>query len=444
MAPERHLPARHNPLLIEDVPAHSDLAARRRLGQTQLTPRMLAAIPGEVESAALGAFDYAHLRAPLPKGIVSGIFKSSPPSYFLMRRSYDGYISATGMFKATFPYAALEEEELERRYIKSLPTTSHDETAGNVWIPPDEALNLAEEYQIVPWIRALLDPSEISITTGVDSSPPKKINPPPKFFSSQPALAPPTPSGPRRSRRSASPTKSLGPVAKRAVASPRKRRVASSQSSIVSETQGSSFESQTNTLVNGELPSQANTVLTPTSSLAKVEDVDGEVKIESIEKDTSAVLEPVMEEPKIKVQVDQDVTVDKDGEETTHTKVEVEVPLIGELPSPDDAAKMVADAKAMVEAALKTATEGSTADPEAPVPSSSKNKRKAEDIAEDEGSENKEGIVEEPRAKKVKTESELRKDKIRKRAYFGITATLAVGAVGALLPVLGPYVMNAL
>lgn len=448
MAPTRQLPERHNPLLVEDVPPHEELVSRRRLGQTQLTARMAVGVPSaEVDASSLGWFDYAHLRAPLPKGIVSGIFKSSPPSYFLMRRSQDGYVSATGMFKATFPFADLEEEEVERKYIRSLPTTSPEETAGNVWIPPDHALVLAEEYRILPWIRALLDPSDVPAPPPVDNSPPKKILAPPKFFSAQPALAPAVPAPSRssmRTRRSVSPMKSTAP-SKRAIASPRKRRVASSQSSAVTE--ASQSESQAPTLVNGDIPSHVTKIspipvpvlpisMAKTARVAKIESEDDVVKVESIDKVPAAVLHPAEEEPKIKVHVDEETKLGKDGKEIKFTKVDVEVPLLGEIPSAEDAAKMVAEAKAMVEAAAKMAEDS-------PAPTA-KSKRKAEDIAEDESEKHDEGAVDQPQAKKAKTEVELRREKIRKRAYLGLGATFAVGAVGALLPVIGPYVMNAL
>lgn len=444
MASIRRLPEKRNPLLLDEIPSHAELVSRRRLGQTKLTPKMVSAVPGaNVDTAALGAFDYAHLRAPLPKGIVSGIFKSSPPSYFLMRRSQDGYVSATGMFKATFPYAALEEEEAEREYIKSLPTTSPEETAGNVWIPPEQALALAEEYQVVPWIRALLDPADIAVT-GPDSSPPKNIAAPPKFFIGQPSLIPPTPTSTRtstRTRRSVSPTKSTG--SRRALASPRKRRGASVQASSVTETpESSTKESASPSLLNGAVPSLAP-VSAPvaTKTVTKVEAAEGEVKIESIEKEPTVVLEPVEEQPKIKVRLDEDVKVDADGEEVKHTRVEVEVPLFGEVPPAEDAAKMVADAKAMVNAALEAEAKGSVSETAA---SSSKTKRKADDIAEGDEEDNTEETAEEPRTKKVKTEQELRKKKIVKRTLFGVTATLGVGAVAALLPVISPYILNAL
>jgi hypothetical protein len=453
MAPEtlsstRQLPTRHNPLMTEDVPAYTDLVSRRRLGQTELT-KPLVKSPSSKSDAKLDAatdgekvfFDYAHLRAPLPKGIVSGIFKSSPSSYFLMRRSQDGYVSATGMFKATFPYATAEEEELERHYIKSLPTTSDQETAGNLWIPPEQALTLAVEYHILPWIQALLDPTEIPVSSGGDASPAKKITAPPVFFSGQPTLAPPTPSSMRttRSRRSVSPTKSAS--TRRSTTSPRKRsaRITASQTTAArssAEPVSNGLRSASPTLVNGETP-----ILAPPVGLngANVVEADVDhVKVETIEKEREVVLAPVEEEATLKVHVDQDTKVDEEtGEEVTHTTVELELPLAGTPPSAEEAARMVAEAKEMV----KAAAEGLAASPATKTaPEGHKNKRKADDIETDDADEanpTDTALTKQPRAKKVRTEVDVKKERIKRRTLFGISATIAVGAII-------PYVLGAL
>ncbi|KAI0176126.1 DNA-binding domain of Mlu1-box binding protein MBP1 [Hypoxylon sp. FL1284] len=419
MAVPRQLPKKHNPLMTEDIPAYSELVSRRRLGQTQLTAKMVAAgTVGDIDPSSLGVFDYAHLRAPLPKGITSGIFKSSPNSYFLMRRSQDGFVSATGMFKATFPYAEAMEEETERKFIKSLPTTSHEETAGNVWIPPEQALGLAEEYRITPWICALLDPADIVITNPPDS-PPKRIAAPPKFESplpGQPILAPPTPSSiPRsvRGRRSASPSK------KRAIASPRKR------SAKVAAAQPSPAEIA---LVKEENELMMNGVKTDddTASTAATE----EVAIKTVQKEPAVIFAPADEEPKVQIKVGQEVEFHGDAE-TTQTAVEVEIPASGQ-PNAEEAARMIEEAKEMVRiAAAETAASSG---------SSSKGKRKADEIAADEEGEEEKGseVSEEPRSKKAKTaktEVQLRKERVRNRALVGLSATLAVGA-------LIPYVMG--
>ncbi|KAF4451977.1 hypothetical protein F53441_5115 [Fusarium austroafricanum] len=423
---ERKLPEKHNPLMTEDVPDYTDLVARRRLGQTKLTPKMVGT--GETEQATLGVFDYAHLRAPLPKGIVSGIFKSSPNSYFLMRRSFDGYISATGMFKASFPYAEASDEEAERRYIKSLHTTSPEETAGNIWIPPEQALVLAEEYKIVPWIRALLDPAKITVTTPADASP-KNISAPPKFDpvkASQPVLAPPTPSAiPRstRSRRSASPTKST----RRAPASPRKRSTRAKAETV------ETISEKTN-LVNGV-----------TETETRAEEIQREdIVLQSTEFEPAIVLEPREEDPKVKVHIEEDVTRDEDGVETKRTITEVELPLptAGEPPSAEEIAQMMEAAKEMVQKSKEDEVNADGEDneqeeaEEAPA-SAKKSKRKAADISVgDKDDETTEKAAEEqPRSKKVKTETELRKAKVKNRALLGLGATVAVGAIV-------PWLMN--
>ena len=364
-------------MVIDEV-----LVARRRLGQTDLAVKA-----GQVNTSNstkqknLGTFDYAHLRAPLPKGITSGIFQISPASYFLMRRSHDGYISATGMFKATFPYAEIFEEELERKYIKSLKTTSKDETAGNVWIPPQHALELAKEYSILPWIEALLDNAPIDVNPTKDQSP-KSIQSPPTFLVPNEALAAPT-STRGRPRRSVSPSK---------IASPKK-------------TVGSTNSRKS------KAPSEEPSASKKLQKALKAAAAENETSV-------SEDQEPdVKDEPVVRVNVDTEVEVRGDVE-TTHTHVEVEMPAGSpELPLPEDTEAMIAKAKEMVEAATRS-TNGE---------SSKKLKRKAEEV-EEEGESAEGGEAAAP-AKKVKVESELKKERVKTRALIGLSATLAIGFV---------------
>lgn len=50
------------------------------------------------------------------------------------------------MFKAAFPWSSQEQEEREKKYIKSLPDTGEEEVAGNVWISPVSGTLLVSLY----------------------------------------------------------------------------------------------------------------------------------------------------------------------------------------------------------------------------------------------------------------------------------------------------------
>lgn len=58
-------------------------------------------------------------------------------TFLLQRRSSDGFISTSGMFKAAFPWATKREEEAERKYLSALDATDSEEIAGNVWSTPE-------------------------------------------------------------------------------------------------------------------------------------------------------------------------------------------------------------------------------------------------------------------------------------------------------------------
>ncbi|EPE02401.1 transcription factor [Ophiostoma piceae UAMH 11346] len=440
----RRLPERQNALLVESVPDHEELISRRRLGQTQLSSRIAvspssgASSPSNGSSGAITAFDYAHLRAPLPKGIVSGIFKPSPNSYFLMRRSSDGYVSATGMFRATFPYSEVEEEEEERKHIKSLPTTSPEETAGNIWVPPEDALALANDYGILPWIRALLDVADIPVSgpPAADGSPSKKIAPPPKFVSlaQAPTLAPPTPTpaaAPRssRARRSASPTKAAtAAISKRVIASPRKRtsKAAAAAAAAASQTSEASVASTESTPAPSAVGQSNSDAVLPS-----VEEETKEVKEAKTKKHSKKKSDVTMTAaPPISVSI---------AETKVFAAGNDEILLAGKPPSPEESARLLAEAKEMVRAATNDVTPAAST---ASAATSKKGKRKAEEDIKPEG-EDKENAgagegADQPRAaKKVKTEVQIRKERVRNRALLGLSATLAVGAIV-------PYVMGML
>lgn len=337
------------------------------------------------------------------------------------------------------------------------------------------AVELAEAYGIDIWIEALLDPEDVDLSPAVN--PNKHIATPPKFtmpknrnldIGDRSARKRTT----SRELRSASPSKKPAPVPAsaaikdRPIATPRKPRAKKNpilpESKSVRETRASS---------------QAANEMAPSSSIADSvadsgEEADIDAETEAIADDVEATVDETKEDDDeesdeeedkaqdeeseeevdeedalpgntVRVSVQADVT--DDGEtETTRTTVRVEMPADApELALPQDASEMIEKARAIVERAreLQDTQTGESATP-APAPS---RKRKADEYEEDlvlELDANEE-LVEvtpaergasslQPPAKKLRVmvpAEEYRREKVTKRAFLGLSFSLAFGYV---------------
>jgi len=401
MPSKRSLPKRRNPLLEEEhTPAYEILTERRRLGQTKLdvAPGVVNKI-NATSPSNLGNFDYAHLRVPLPKDLEgSGIFFAQnnsmyPESYFLMRRSTDGFLSATGMFKAAFPWASKEEEAKERTYHKKLSSSGPDEVAGNVWISPEEGLDLADEYSMRAWIEALLDPQPIEKGTKDSNA---TIATPPRFKLPGRDESFPVPqlsasTMRKRELRSASPGKAGTTPAGRKIASPRKRKTKAQKEAEAQSPAKAASSALRNAVENGAPESSVEPTPSAASDTAKEDTIQVEVQ------ETSEVV---------------------DGVETTHTNVKVVMPADNpDLELPTDAEGVIEKAHEIAETARKLQeSKGKSL------------KRKADDM-EDEEEVTSEPLAVQPVKKQRVLEDQLKKERVKARALIGITATLAIGAM---------------
>ncbi|KAJ5782910.1 hypothetical protein N7457_004684 [Penicillium paradoxum] len=441
----RTLPKKFNPLILSEVaPTYEELLTRRRLGKTNLSVK-----PAQIGTSNatkpenLGVFEYAHLRAPLPKDLKgSEIFPSHSPqqhpeTYFLMRRSKDGYVSATGMFKIAFPWAKAEEEKNEREYLKAREYTSEEEVAGNVWISPAFALELSKEYLMYDWVRALLDPTDIVQSP---SSAKKQITPPPKFEipSDEPVM--------QRNRRgrSASPSKKL--------ASPRKSRTTRITKDVTSTPSTTAANANLQSaldftasnliperfpefgVVNGEVaisstgsPEKKTRIRKSkrSSTAEPEEEVKEETKEKKKEKKKAEKEEKKkdeikeVEEPAAEIPVATEAVVEPP---TTQTNVSLDMPIsLPEVPSAAETAEMIAQAKGMVEEAIKAEAEGTNA--ESTSVKVTKKRKPEEDDDEETSAESAQ------RAKKAKVlENKLKQERVRNRSIFGVSVAFALAA----------------
>lgn len=269
------------------------------------------------------------------------------------------------------------------------------------------ALELASDYGLEHWIRALLDPTDIQSSP---TSAKKGISEPPKF--ELPAkmkdvrLSPPATTGKRsRSARASSPSKS---TPARVKASPKKRQTKKEKeanaayANAASASLQSALEDAASIAEDTPAPeSVVNDTEEPESSLAASPRIDGEL---------ATPASPSSD--KVRVEVDQEVEVNGDTE-VTHTNVTVEMPAgLPELPLPQDTESMLAQAKEMVEKAKQLESS----------PKISR-KRKVEEV---EPSDLDAELPVQPAKRARLLEEKLKREKVRTRAVFGVAASLAV------------------
>ena len=233
------------------------------------------------------------------------------------------------------------------------------------------------------WVRALLDPEDIVQSHATAK---KHITPPPKYdqFPGKPILPRPSISKGSKSRstRSASPSKVASLPRASLAASPKKR-----QSKAAKEAN----------LANANAASAAlQSALDDAASTVEPESVNGET-----------------------FKFDVDSSIDANVEmQTTHRSVTMNLPPgSATFPPGEDGEEMLETAKSMVEEARALEEEP---------PSRNFRKRKVEEVDPEE----LDGDLPVQPAKKAKVlEEKLKREEVRTRALFGVTATLAIAYV---------------
>lgn len=283
------------------------------------------------------------------------------------------------------------------------------------------ALELAREYQMYDWVRALLDPTDIVQSP---SSAKKQITPPPKFDLPEDDHTP----SQRRSRRSVSPSKKS--------VSPRKSRNARSAKDVPStpSTAAANNSLQEALSITANMESdekepkliateeiEVKTTESPKKKGRKSkkaaeaeEEKENEKEAKKEEKKTEKKKKKEAKEKETDVEVTETTEATPKGK-TSQTVVSLDMPIsLPEVPSAAETEDMIAKAKEMVADAIKGQSEGS---------SSAKvtKKRKPEEDDEETAAESAQ------RVKKAKVlEDKLKRERVRNRALFGVSAAFAL------------------
>lgn len=274
------------------------------------------------------------------------------------------------------------------------------------------------------WVRALLDPTDIVQSP---SSAKKQITPPPKF--ELPLDEPTTSSQRGRSRRSASPSKKSTSPRKARAGRPTKDVLATPSTTAANNTLQEALDMSTSLEADGT-PQVLSTVeetevkvsgspekkpkgRKSKKAAAEAEEDKAEGKKE--EKKTEKKKKKDVKEKGTEVEATAAAEA-TDNAQAAQTTVSLEMPIgLPEVPSAAETEEMIAKAKEMVEDAIKTqSTQGAAA----------KVTKKRKPVEEDDEETAAEAAQ---RTKKARVlEDKLKRERVRNRALFGVSAAFAL------------------
>ncbi|KAG4304064.1 hypothetical protein PORY_002587 [Pneumocystis oryctolagi] len=112
--------------------------------------------------------DFITLPVPIPS--------KDKPLYLVRMKYKHDYICATAMFRVAFPFATESDEflEFDHYIIKQISSATSNEYTSGIWVMLDDALSLAEDYGIRPWIKVLIN-APIEHASENTLSPSKKV-----------------------------------------------------------------------------------------------------------------------------------------------------------------------------------------------------------------------------------------------------------------------------
>ncbi|EPY53829.1 bouquet formation protein Bqt4 [Schizosaccharomyces cryophilus OY26] len=403
----RSLPTERNPLYDDDTIDYSTLISKCR---------------SQVIEFPDGPATFVRLKCNNP---------DSKHPHFLMRMARNSNISATSMFRSAFPKAKQEEEDSEMEWIRANLNPVEEKQVSGLWVSPRDALALAKDYGMTPFIKALLEASTSPSTYAT----PARSHP---VESNQPAGASPSTLG--KLVGSKAPHKSLEPSE-----SPKKSLFSNEKHEKESKEVQTKIDDTNKSIPSAvTLPASSSSSLVASNERESEKEVKGEeTKVVKQEEIDIVKRQPLKKEPKMKgksqdeqlhLKEEEKVVEDEENNHSSDIPRKVRTPvrpseLLERIRS--NVHRRVSDVTQQVKKPLEAFEKKATASIHLPHPSFSVSKKRSRDEYEE--TQPKEideaALIPVKKSRISKLETEIHYEKRKVRALTGIVVGLGAGAI---------------